>query len=466
VSTSLNARQFVQQSGLTLLQQMAGAACALAGNILLARALGPAGQGLCSVAATTAALVGTGINLGTPTATAYAVSRGEVTSVTARRHSGVIALVLGGLGTAGILLAARVAQERLWPGVPLTLLVCAALSVPATLFCQLIASVLQGAQAFGRYNAMALVAPTVALSLSAAGLWAGLGAASCVAAAGIGQAAAAAVGLWHLRQLQAQMAASAPGDPNTVRQVGRCGAPPATHKLGPGAWPYTRHLLRFGLLAALANALAYATYRGDVFILNAQARPHAVGYYAVATGAAERLWMLSQAVSMVLFAQVAQRQRGIASPGPDAGEGPTPAVVRHVLWVVAAGGIVLWTTAPRALPAVFGASYVGAVAPLRALVPGVVVFNVARLLAQDFAGRGWVHLNVAVGAVCLAVNLALNCAWVPEYGAVGAAWASTVSYSLDSLIKLSLYSRRTGIAWQRVVWPDRTDWRRLMSRAR
>jgi O-antigen/teichoic acid export membrane protein len=457
VSDILTPRQLVRQSGLTLAQQSFGALCALGTTILMARTLGPAAQGLFNVAASTAMLVGLSVNLGTPAATAYAVSRGSVAPRRAGFYSIGIALGLGGLGAACLGLAAALGRHALWPGVPTAVLVAAACVIPTLLASQLLAAVLQGSQSFGRYNTMALISAASTFTCSATAIGVGFGVLGCLVSAFLGHLLAACWAVYHVRRLPPGAASAA-----SVKQLPTDAAGNAEVAVPGQAWRYFCELLRFGILTAAANALVFASFRIDVFLLNAWVPQEAVGPYNVAASIAERLWMVSQAMEMVLFAQVARRlgRKGDAMPIPPTDD-PTPIVVRHILWAVAAAAAMLWACAGWVLPLVFGRPYGSAVAPLRALLPGVVLFNVARIIGQDFAGRGHVHLNVIVGAACLSLNVVLNLLWIPSYGTLGAAWASSVSYTADSAIKLVLYCRTTQTAWHKVVLLQPGDWRRL-----
>ena len=72
-----------------------------------------------------------------------------------------------------------------------------------------------------------------------------------------------------------------------------------------------------------------------------------------------------------------------------------------------------------------------------------------------------------------ALNLFLNILWIRPHGIAGAAWASTVSYTVQSAIMSVFFWRITGIPPHRLVLPERGDlelyqalWRRATRRAR
>ncbi|MDV7402455.1 polysaccharide biosynthesis C-terminal domain-containing protein, partial [Arthrospira platensis SPKY1] len=77
-------------------------------------------------------------------------------------------------------------------------------------------------------------------------------------------------------------------------------------------------------------------------------------------------------------------------------------------------------------------AYLPAVPALWVLLPGVVAFTPGVILAGDFIGRGVPHWNTQASAITVTVNVVLCLWWIPRFGILGAAWASTVAYTLGS----------------------------------
>jgi O-antigen/teichoic acid export membrane protein len=83
-----------------------------------------------------------------------------------------------------------------------------------------------------------------------------------------------------------------------------------------------------------------------------------------------------------------------------------------------------------------GGAYSSAGSALRALLPGIVAFAPGAVLAGDFIGRGKPHWNTQASLLTVVVNLAAGLWLIPEHGAVGAAWSSTVAYACGSALML------------------------------
>jgi len=56
------------------------------------------------------------------------------------------------------------------------------------------------------------------------------------------------------------------------------------------------------------------------------------------------------------------------------------------------------------------------------------------------------------------VNLMAAYFLIPRYGAVGAAWSSTIAYSMGSAMMLIRFRQVTGFGWGKVFFGRRRAW--------
>ena len=81
-------------------------------------------------------------------------------------------------------------------------------------------------------------------------------------------------------------------------------------------WPkkysiqYLKEGFAFGLKGHLSNVLSFVNYRIDMFLIAYFIDDVAVGIYSIAVLLAERIWLVSQSVSTVLFARICQFKYG------------------------------------------------------------------------------------------------------------------------------------------------------------
>ena len=204
---------------------------------------------------------------------------------------------------------------------------------------------------------------------------------------------------------------------------------------------YAKDSLIFGLKGHISNVLSFINYRIDIFIIAYFLDDIAVGLYSVAVLISERIWLVSQSVSSVLFARV-------ANLSDDAERNKfTSLASRNTLLITFVGGLILALVCNWFINLFFGESYSQSVIPFLYLIPGVVIFSMSKVLANDFIGRGYPQINTYIAFVTALCNLGLNFWLIPKYGIKGAAIATTSSYLLDALMKSCYFSFKNNISF-------------------
>ena len=204
---------------------------------------------------------------------------------------------------------------------------------------------------------------------------------------------------------------------------------------------YAKDSLIFGLKGHISNVLSFINYRIDIFIIAYFLDDIAVGLYSVAVLISERIWLVSQSVSSVLFARV-------ANLSDDAERNKfTSLASRNTLLITFVGGLILALVCNWFINLFFGESYSQSVIPFLYLIPGVVIFSMSKVLANDFIGRGYPQINTYIASVTALCNLGLNFWLIPKYGIKGAAIATTSSYLLDALMKSCYFSSKNNISF-------------------
>ena len=91
---------------------------------------------------------------------------------------------------------------------------------------------------------------------------------------------------------------------------------------------------------------------------------------------------------------------------------------------------------PLLIRIIYTDAFMDAYLPMLALLPGVVLLGSTRVLTNDIAGRGYPQYNSISSAVALILTVALDFLLIPRFGIMGAALASTASYTMTALIAL------------------------------
>ena len=142
----------------------------------------------------------------------------------------------------------------------------------------------------------------------------------------------------------------------------------------------------------------------------------ALGLYQSATFVAQALTILPGAVAAITFPAVAHS----FAKGWDRAAG-TAQCARIILWISILCGSALALLAPVAIPLFFGRRFEGSVSVLLVLLPSIVIFCPAQVLASYLSGAGRPQLNLCASAVGAVLTIVLNRLWVPAYGILGAA---------------------------------------------
>jgi len=168
---------------------------------------------------------------------------------------------------------------------------------------------------------------------------------------------------------------------------------------------YIKDVTSYGIKAHMGNIMGFLNYRLDMFIVSGFLNPAAVGFYSIAVGMAEKIWLVANSASTVLFPRVSsetdeQKRKEF-----------TPIVSRNVLLISLAGAVALYFLSRWAILLLYSNVYLSSVEPLQILLPGIVALSVAKVLSNDIAGRGKPILNTYMGAITVVTNIGLNIFW-------------------------------------------------------
>lgn len=195
--------------------------------------------------------------------------------------------------------------------------------------------------------------------------------------------------------------------------------------------------VKFGIKGYLGNVIQLLNYRLDMFLVAFFMSVTFVGYYSVAVVLAEALWYFPGAVGVVIVA----RTPGLSS---EEANKSTPIICRNTLFLTLGAGVLLFFLGKYIISLFFGSAFLPAVQPLWILLPGVVALSICKVLGNEITGRGRPMINTVAVAVSLAVNIPLNLLLIPMWGIAGAAFASTVAYTITTIIILAYFMRISG----------------------
>ncbi len=212
--------------------------------------------------------------------------------------------------------------------------------------------------------------------------------------------------------------------------------------------------LRRGWLGQISAVAYFLLLRLDQGLLEHFRGAAEVGIYSVAVYVGEILWLLPGALTPLLVHSSA-RHKG----DPDRDRTAARALrIGFALTLIA--GLPLFFLAKPVLGFLAGGEYLASGDSLKALLPGIIIFAPGAVLAGDFIGRGKPHWNTQASALTVLVNLIAAFFLIPRYGAIGAAWSSTIAYTVGSAVMLMRFRQATGFGWDKLFFGRRRAWAR------
>lgn len=226
-----------------------------------------------------------------------------------------------------------------------------------------------------------------------------------------------------------------------LRYLGILGRPSFDRAL----WKRT---VKFASPAYCATLMSYLNYRVDQFIIALLLPTEQLGFYVIAVALGERLWILTGAVGNALLPHLTNsKQRDPAL---------SAVIARHVAIWTGAGCLFVFIMADKLIQLMYSSAFAEAVAPLRWLLPGILMASVGKVVLAELLAREKVKLMVWMTGITALINIAGNVLLIPIMGISGAALASSVSYAVLSIMMTSYYLQETGVPI-RTFLPRRAD---------
>ena len=407
--------------------QLIGLALSILTTAVLARSLGPGGQGVLSVSLLIPTLLVLVSGGGLYAANAFYTGSRRIEVADLTRNASAVAIIgtAGSVLLIGLLFATGILQWLL-PGITPALTAAALLVLPGLMIRQSSSAILVGLQQISRASRGDLV--QAATFFAAAALLVGIAGAGVLGALGAYLVALTAAFLVTARWLK----------PAGARFMPRLNT------------PILRRTIGFGYRGSAGMLLQFFTYRLDLIIVNLLIGATAAGHYAISARLSELLWILPGAVGTVIFS------RSAASTSRDM-NGITPRAFWLTTIVCVAAGAIMVAFGNFAISVLFSVAFAPSYIPLVILVPGAVFIGASSILANYLVGRGHPGLVSLATLVAFAITIPLDLSLIPSFGIAGAALASTLAYAGYFGGVLVVYLRVTTLSLRRfleaaIVW--------------
>ena len=403
-------------------------------SVIVARCLGPEGTGTLAVINVTVALALQLASAGLPSATTYFVARDRNALASVWISGIVFSLAVGVLIAIGLIAVASV-RPNLFNGVSPRLLAIVAVSIPFQLLTLLGLNLLLAIDRIRLMNSLDALSSTFVFinTIVVLVIWRR----NLTVLVSFNTAAAivlAALLLWFVSRL-------------SLRQQVKAARPRGLSVL--------KQMLGYGLKFYVSIVAGFVIFRADLLIVNRFRGAQAAGVYAIATQFSLLLIMFPGVIASLLFPRVASHQDETAAYAVE--------VTRHTSFIMMIVCVAA-AAASFALPVVYGARFGDATIQFLIMLPGIFLISLESVLVQHFTGTGLPAIIPVFWIITMLVNLGLNLALVPVWGARAAAINSTVSYTLIFVLVTAYFCRRTGHNPLLIFSPRIYEFRNLFAR--
>lgn len=419
--------KFTKDSLITFITRVLNLILALGVSVILARALGPEGRGIQSLAILFPALLLTFTNFGIPYVAALYAGKKKYTlaeilgnNIISSFFISIFTILIG-------LLVIFLFGDKFFQDIPRIYLLLALPIIPCSLFFSSISSILWGLQKIKEYNFVSILQSVVSLIFIAIFLWGfGLGIKTAI----IIEILPSFFGIIALFFLIRKI-------------VGRFSI----------CWnkSYLKDSFLYGMKMYFGGILTFLYQRLNVFIINFFLNPVAVGFYFIAYSLAEKILLIPQSASFVLFPKVsAERDEKKLREF-------TPLVCRHSLFITTIGIIFLFFLAHWLIKFFYSDEFLGSVETFKILLIGSITASGSGSLCNDLAARGKPMLNNYAAIFMIFLNTLMAIFLMPKLGILGAAWASAISSVAGFVVILAMYIKISGNRIKDVILIKKTD---------
>jgi O-antigen/teichoic acid export membrane protein len=211
-------------------------------------------------------------------------------------------------------------------------------------------------------------------------------------------------------------------------------------------------LFNHGVLYGLALFLMTNQKKVPIYIMTGMVSQENIGLYGVGVAFSGLIYQLFSALAPIIFVKSAK------SKDPVTTSFEIQKLMRVLFVVLILTGILFFFIIDYVLLILYGNAFVESSEVTKIMLLGVVFYNLFLVLNMDMAGKGKPYLAIYTLVPITVLNVILNLLFLPTYGIVGAAIATSFSQGMASVIYLFLYAREVNISVIEILKPRKSDW--------
>lgn len=212
---------------------------------------------------------------------------------------------------------------------------------------------------------------------------------------------------------------------------------------------FAKPFFNYGIKAYLVIVFTFLNYRLDILLVKHFLTNSDVAFYQIAVNAAERLWYIPNALKNVLLPTLLMMNRGSAEF--------TAKVCRNSLLIMSILSLVLLFFGKFFVVFLYGQEYYRVAHALYSILWGITITTLFKVLSADFAARRQLGILGFAAGTGVAVNVVANLYLIPRFGIVGAGVATSLSYTILSIILVIFFVRQRKVKVREILFPIRDD---------
>jgi O-antigen/teichoic acid export membrane protein len=214
---------------------------------------------------------------------------------------------------------------------------------------------------------------------------------------------------------------------------------------------YLKESFLYGAKSHLGSIFDFLHSRIDLFLINFFVNPFSAGIYFASVRLAEGVLIIPASIGTVLFPKVGSEK------DPQKLKEFTPLVCRNVLFFSLLIISSLFLVSEFLIAFLYSKDFSGATLPFQVLLIGILAICGYGILSSDLAARGKPMLNTYSIGISVLVNVFLNILFIPKWGISGAAFATTISYTVMFLITIIFYTKISGNKTRDIILLKKED---------
>lgn len=220
-------------------------------------------------------------------------------------------------------------------------------------------------------------------------------------------------------------------------------------------WKSTgKEIVSFGSIMTLSVVATHLHLKADVIILSYYTNEASTGIYNGLAVLMAFLWIVPTAFQKIMLHNVSD----IVSNKEERLSKIFDTVMSHTFCLLSVILIALFTLADIVLGLYYGPQFVNRILTFQILLIGSTLYGVSKIFTSFLEGGGLAKWSATASFLAVVLNLALNLLLIPKHGMLGAAIATSISYSSLPLMYAYIYGTKLegkplkDLKWIKVVF--------------